>query len=915
THDHFGPSTHQQTGLYAGLITEKKGSTWRDPETGVMFGTRAMDGGPTSWRADIIFNAFPDSSYREFNLQIADFALAYDAGATTFPNPALAINPAGKFEPNPILPFMLRPPVAGACPSGDPAPCPELVSADDPGTMLVNYRNEPLALRVRDPATNTQASGEPGDLSLAFASDVNRRDGRLNSQPTFYRPLVQDMRAGDPFTPLIRVYEDDKVQIRILVGAHEEGHNFSVHGTEWLFEPSDSASGYRNSQMMGISEHYEFVLPPLVDNADSKMKATDYLYQGGSATDDLWNGMWGIIRAYRQTRGDLLTLPSNPDAATAYAMAVEEQSTQPMDSYQAMSPSAEFMETSTEDSTAYEQSADAPVLGTDGGYGEATTTESTDPYTGTPTYTTEPMAAPTDESAYSSDPASATTQPEAAASSDQQTMAMAATDPSMEAEMAYAPRRSTSSNAFNGMCPRSAPVRQFDVTAVAAARALPAGRIVYNSRTVNGGPLYDPSGLLYVFTSDLTWNGSNYVLKSGVPIEPLVLRANAGDCIQVRLRNRLPNTLTDPDGYNTLPMIVDRFNANQVDPSTQVGLHPQLVAFDPARSDGSKVGFNPRTVVRPGHSRDYQWYAGEVTVQNGQLVSFPVEYGATNLIPSDRIKHANKGAVAAMIIEPVGATWKTDPASRAQATVFNSNGTKFREFVLLFQDDVNLRFGSTKKLAGGPTAADSVTFLAGSAVPNLADAEDAEDSGQKAFNYRTEPLWFRMGFAPNAPLEWTRTLNFRNSLKSSTAAPQTPTFTATAGDAVRFRVLQPGGHARNGVFNLHGHAWEEEPYNRNSRAIAANSLSEVKGAQHGHGPTNHFDVVPKNGAGGRNRIAGDYLYRNQASFTFDGGMWGIFRVSAPVTYEPPPPPPPPSCGLQKYCLEPAPYEPMEPTAQ
>jgi len=28
THDHFGPSTHQQVGLYAGLVIEPKGSKW-----------------------------------------------------------------------------------------------------------------------------------------------------------------------------------------------------------------------------------------------------------------------------------------------------------------------------------------------------------------------------------------------------------------------------------------------------------------------------------------------------------------------------------------------------------------------------------------------------------------------------------------------------------------------------------------------------------------------------------------------------------------------------------------------------------------------------------------------------------------------------------------------------------------------
>ena len=51
------------------------------------------------------------------------------------------------------------------------------------------------------------------------------------------------------------------MQIRVLVGAHEEGHNFSIHGIKWLFEPSEPNSGYRNSQMMGISEHFEFIMP------------------------------------------------------------------------------------------------------------------------------------------------------------------------------------------------------------------------------------------------------------------------------------------------------------------------------------------------------------------------------------------------------------------------------------------------------------------------------------------------------------------------------------------------------------------------------------------------------------------------------------------------------------------------------
>src|SRR4029078_9290876 len=82
THDHFGPSTHQQAGLYAGLVVEPQGSKWRHPETGVIFGGQGVppprfDGGRTSWRADILTENVADT-YREFLLEFADFQLAYD---------------------------------------------------------------------------------------------------------------------------------------------------------------------------------------------------------------------------------------------------------------------------------------------------------------------------------------------------------------------------------------------------------------------------------------------------------------------------------------------------------------------------------------------------------------------------------------------------------------------------------------------------------------------------------------------------------------------------------------------------------------------------------------------------------------------------------------------------------------------
>ncbi|MGB7620721.1 MAG: copper oxidase, partial [Terriglobia bacterium] len=736
THDHFGPSTHQQAGLYAGLVVEPQGSSWRNPETGAMLGTNPIDGGPTGWRADIL-TPTTANSYREFMFEFADYQLAYTADGKP-------VNPPNRNE-DPT--FGLVPAVG--CPAATAVPpCPEAISAADVGTMVVNYRNEPIPLRVRDPFMNTQAAGAAGDLSQVFSSKITRVDQLMNVQPAFYPPLTGGVLPTDPFTPLVRVYEEDKVQIRVLVGANEESHNFSIDGTRWLFEPSDKNSGFRNSQMMGISEHFEFDTHRIDEPGNRPF--IDHLYRAGSGADDLWNGMWGLIRIYdgkAAPQSDLLFMPNNKSGHTAI----------------------------------------------------------------------NPTPAALDKS-----------------------------------------------------CPKSAPKRQYSVTAVTAQQAL-GGPLVYNPRVNNTGQLSDPTSILFVRTPDLDTTGR---LKPGVPIEPLILRAAAGDCVEVTLSNSLPptpatglNPMLDVNGFDTMPPIVDFFNANQVKPSNQVGLHPQLLDYYMTTGDdGTDVGMNTPGIVAPGATIVYKWYAGDIKVAADGTRNFtPMEFGATNLMPSDPIKHASKGAIGALIIEPQGSTWLEDVNSRASATVTPKKGAAFRDFVLLIQDDINLRYNGGTDL--------------NSTVQLLAEAEDPEDSGHKAFNYRTEPMWKRMGFLPETQLTDTRTFDFTNVLSNSQVGgdPVTPIFTATAGMQIRFHVLEPGGHPRNHVFQVHGHGWQEEPFINKSTDIGDNPLSEYLGSQMGIGPSDHHTFVISK-AGGKFGVRGDYLFRDQQSFMFDGGLWGILRV-------------------------------------
>jgi hypothetical protein len=287
-------------------------------------------------------------------------------------------------------------------------------------------------------------------------------------------------------------------------------------------------------------------------------------------------------------------------------------------------------------------------------------------------------------------------------------------------------------------------------------------------------------------------------------------------------------------------------------------------------------------------------------------------------MPADPIKQPMKGAVGALIIEPQGSTWLVDPASRASATVKKADlVTTFREFVLVLQNDVNMRYASGHPVHGiGPQG----------------QVEDPESTGQAGFNYKSEPAWFRMGYAPETPLTRadnplaplaTVDIDFTRLLSNGLigADPQTPVFNATPGQPMRLRLVQPGGHQRNNIFQLHGHVWEEEPYTTTALPLGGcysgvtiiaptvvcstiiadnpvsasdfvnNRFSEWQGSQMGVGPSSHFDIIPSGGAGGTFKVAGDYLYRTHQSFQFDKGVWGILRVNAVA------PVPPPSLGL------------------
>jgi len=1052
SHDHYGPSTHQQIGLYSTVLIEPSGSEWRHNETGEKMYTRTgtspgADGGPTSWQAAIltgndsgIFGDYQQNvgageveSHREFYFEYSDFQHAYQPGTyvgandeglpraeyhftdsgieiggpgqtangtllaaqgALAPDPETfrdAVQPSFRQQAQPtaegngmvghedfptdiwVFPDYCPGTTFNADGSVDvlvPRPCPEAISADDPGMYVVNYRNESLAARVYDPDRNDcpdesgtvdehggcQAKGEAGDLAYAMSSYTTRKIAALNdfmgNAPADYfssdnlcangidcPPINQVGKGGvedlDPFTPMVRAYEGDRIHVKIQAGAHEEEHSTSIHGMKWLQAGSGFGeaknSGWRNAQPAGISEQFSFRMPVIADQNQTG-NVGDYAYNINSSLDGWVTGTWGIVRTIRNggAKGKGGTSSNNAELFS--------------------------------------------LPGNDGG-------------------------------------------------------------------KVQLPR------GMNGVCPAGAPTVSYDITAVLAEDVLPGigiaitdpypgshagrspegpGTLVYNNRStlipgvettrgsINPSVIHDPTAIMYVMTADLvaddpgyTGGGANLVpndprcwrmekkakldpslptcpvqLKPDAPIEPIVIRAAAGDCIEVTLRNKLLQQATtadanaypivndlgkpvfedegeakhlvkglnadiDGDGigdiavahadvdFDSMPDLatgnataamvrrdanakagpngsrtgVTSFQTNLMAPSACVGLHPTLVEYDVTRADGTAVGTNlpSQEIVCPNQtlSNTFQWYAGHIkpvlvgTSRQGdrqfEFETTPIEFGGFNIMAADKIEQGQKGLVGAGVIYPAGSTWTVDPGTHTEATV-TANGKTFRDFVTVAQKGTSMFYEDSFP----------VENILGEG--SFGVAEDSQDMGQMAINYGNEALWLRFGVNPTDAIGFMEIGNagdaYSNTLVGN-ADPETAVFNVQPGQEFRQHVLMPFGPGRGSTFNLHGHSWQRDPYicegsadhglpgkcntgnghagtsdtgEVGSQALGINPIGMQIGGIESWFPAEHFEIfIPS--AGGVNGVTGDYLFRDHMGLGNAQGLWGIIRVN------------------------------------
>ena len=379
-----------------------------------------------------------------------------------------------------------------------------------------------------------------------------------------------------------------------------------------------------------------------------------------------------------------------------------------------------------------------------------------------------------------------------------------------------------------GMCrkpsrmvpPEGAIVRQFEIAAIQK-------DIEYNRYGD-----HDPDGLLFVPLSQV-----EDIRCGRKRPTPLILRANAGDWIEVRLHNLFEKEVPYFD-YPSVPLDMPH------KPSNRVSLNPQFLKYDQLSSSGLNVGYNDvEQTVGPGETITYLWHADK-------------EYG-TCLLNSfgDLRNHRCHGLFGAIIIEPPGAKYyrnitPVEENHAEQAVITAPEVETFREFVLFAHNGIRLldKNGALIKTAeeGAGDGAHGGT--------------DHEDTGEKGYNYRSERFFNRLKRLPVIHKIFDSKVH---------GDPATPLLKAYAREHVTIRFLMPADKPRNIGFLIHGHEWRSQQGNPLSNTEAAKGAISV-------GNVYNLELL-----GGASSDPGDYLYRSGSlRWDVESGMWGILRVKA-----------------------------------
>ena len=414
------------------------------------------------------------------------------------------------------------------------------------------------------------------------------------------------------------------------------------------------------------------------------------------------------------------------------------------------------------------------------------------------------------------------------------------------------PRVEPVANVPGGKCPATAPVRNYDISAINV------------EITLNQWLDFYP-GYMYVLSEDIekvraeeaknkeARDKEGFDPGAVIPgvqaqwIQPLVIRANQGDCLKIKLQNKLEG-------------------------GEDVSLHIHGSSMIISATGKSAATTNPDSIVAKDKSVDMEWYIHPTTQEGGrQFHSYSNDRELTVM-----------GLFGTFVVEPVGSEYfeplgsgdATPQRSGWQSIIKNGTGPDFREFVLIYHEVGDEAFRPVNKK--------------GDFLPQRDPLTDTYRPGGLAINYRSEPFGINNMHLQHEYFGFEDESMGYSSYTFGDASPTIPR--SYMGDPAKFRLVHGGSE----VFHSHHPHGGTIRWPRSPRAIDDMNLWHA--AKNGPvkypviraktdrvdveviGPSEALDLETECGSGLCQQLAGDFLFHCHVAHHYVSGMWGYWRV-------------------------------------
>ncbi|MBH0197086.1 MAG: multicopper oxidase domain-containing protein [Nitrospira sp.] len=324
----------------------------------------------------------------------------------------------------------------------------------------------------------------------------------------------------------------------------------------------------------------------------------------------------------------------------------------------------------------------------------------------------------------------------------------------------------------------------------------------------------------------------------GDVIQPLVIRANQGDCLKLTLHNQINDEPTNLV-INGSAMVV-------------------------AATGKPATPSNPDATVAAGGQQTFEWFIQPDTQE-----------GARFFRSHASREQFNQGLIGMLVVEPRGSRYLSPfdgkpMASGWEAMIEDPKGADFREFAIFYHEAGDEAFRLLNKKS--------------EMLPQRDPHTDSYRPGARLLNYRSEPHGTRIELQAHLGFYGDESMAYGSYTFGD---PATTIPRSYLGDPAKFRMA--GGSEIVHSHHLHGGSirWARQP-GISQLDFSLSKNGPVKFPQisdpsdrldvQSIGPTEVYDQVIEGGSGGLQALAGEFVFHCHIPQHYVTGMWGFWRV-------------------------------------